>query len=271
MVPAQQTTRHKASNASQSGLKFLLTSKHSSYLLPLVTTLLLFIIWELAVRLFSVPEFILPAPSAILAEVPQWGGAVAKNAWTTLTTTLIGFLLALVTGVMIGFVIGYSKLANLTIYPLLIGFNTIPKVALVPLMSIWFGIGAVPAVITAFLLAFFPIVVNVAIGLATVEVEMRDVLSSLGASRFEIFQKVGLPHTMPYLFASLKVAISQAFIGSVIAETVASNGGIGYVILSASSNFNVPLAFLALLALATMGIILYSFFVILEKRFVHWV
>jgi len=173
--------------------------------------------------------------------------------------------------VLLGFMIGYSKFANLTIYPLLIGFNTIPKVALVPLMSLWFGIGAIPAILTAFLLAFFPIAVNVATGLATVETEMQDVLVSLGASRFEVFQKVGLPHTMPYLFASLKVAISQAFIGSVIAETVASNGGIGYVILSASSSFNVPLAFLALLSLAIMGIALYSIFVVLEKRLVRWV
>ena len=245
-------------------------SRHGSYLLPIATALLLFLVWEVAVRLFAIPEFILPAPSAILAELPQWGEAVAKNAWITLATTVTGFILALILGVMIGFAIGYSRLANLTIYPLMIGFNTIPKVALVPLMSIWFGIGAVPAVITAFLLAFFPIAVNVAIGLSTVEAEMQDVLVALGASRLEMFQKVGLPHTMPYLFASLKVAISQAFIGSVIAETVASNGGIGYVILSASSNFNIPLAFLALLALAVMGIALYSIFVVAEKRFVHW-
>ena len=251
-------------------VKSLLHSKHSSYLLPVITTVLLLVGWELAVRLFSVPKFILPAPTVILAEIPQWGSVVAKNAWITLTTTVLGFLIALVSGVLLGFVIGYSRLANLTIYPLLIGFNTIPKVALVPLMSLWFGIGAIPAVLTAFLLAFFPIAVNVAIGLATVETEMQDVLVSLGASRFEVFQKVGLPHTMPYLFASLKVAISQAFIGSVIAETVASNGGIGYVILSASSSFNVPLAFLSLLSLAVMGVILYSIFVVLEKRFVHW-
>lgn len=251
-------------------LKKLVNSRHATYVLPIITTVLLFLVWELAVRLFSIPEFILPAPSAILAELPQWGEAVAKNAWITLITTITGFLIALVLGVLLGFAIGYSKLANLTVYPLLIGFNTIPKVALVPLMSIWFGIGAVPAIITAFLLAFFPIAVNVAIGLATVETEMQDVLVSLGASRFEVFQKVGLPHTMPYLFASLKVAISQAFIGSVIAETVASNGGIGYVILSASSNFNIPLAFLALLALAVMGVALYGIFVAAEKRFVHW-
>ncbi len=251
-------------------VKELLASKHAIYGLPVATALLLFIVWELAVRVFSVPEFILPAPSAILVEIPQWGSVVLKNAWTTLFTTMVGFLIALVVGIFLGFAIGYSTFASLTLYPLLIGFNTVPKVALVPLMSIWFGIGAVPAILTAFLLAMFPIAVNVASGLATVEAEMQDVLVSLGANRFEIFQKVGLPHTMPYLFASLKVAISQAFIGSVIAETVASNGGIGYVILSASSNFNVPLAFLSLLVLAVMGIALYSIFVVLEKRFVHW-
>ncbi len=251
-------------------LASLLKSKKAIVVLPLLTGVLLFIVWELAVRLLSIEEYLLPAPSAILAEIPQWGSVVLKNAWTTLFTTLSGFILALVVGVTLGFVIGYSKLASLTLYPLLIGFNTIPKVALVPLLSIWFGIGAVPAIITAFLLAVFPIAVNVASGLATVESEMQDVLVALGANRFEIFQKVGLPHTMPYLFASLKVAISQAFIGSVIAETVASNGGIGYVILSASSNFNVPLAFLALLSLGVMGVLLYSIFVIAEKRFVHW-
>lgn len=264
----QLTNQNQSSSLT---VKDILASKHAIYSLPIATAVFLFITWELVVRVFGIAEFVLPAPSAILAEIPQWGGAVLKNAWTTLSTTIIGFLVALVIGILLGFTIGYSKLASLTLYPLLIGFNTIPKVALVPLLSIWFGIGAVPAVITAFLLAVFPIAVNVASGLATVEMEMQDVLVALGASRFEIFQKVGFPHTMPYLFASLKVAISQAFIGSVIAETVASNGGIGYVILSASSNFNIPLAFLALLSLALMGVVLYSIFVILEKRFVHWI
>lgn len=250
--------------------KFL-RSKIATYGLPILTVILLLIAWELCVDWFDIATFVLPAPSAILAEIPGRGDVVLKHAQTTLMTTLIGFCAALVLGVFLGFSIGYSKLASLTIYPLLIGFNTIPKVALVPLLSIWFGIGAIPAAITAFLLAFFPISVNVASGLATVELEMQDVLVALGASKIEIFQKVGLPHTMPYLFASLKVAISQAFIGSVIAETVASDGGIGYVILSATSNFNIPLAFLALLSLAVMGMALYGFFVALEHRFVHWI
>jgi NitT/TauT family transport system permease protein len=252
-------------------LKIFLESKHSTYILPIAATILLIAIWELSVALFSIPNFVLPAPSAILKQVEPWGKVVFDNAIITLTTTLTGFLIALITGIFLGFLIGYSKVAYSMLYPLLVGFNTIPKVALVPLMAIWFGIGTVPAVITAFLLSFFCIAVNVAVGLATVEPEMREILSSIGATKFEIFQKVGLPHTMPYLFASLKIAISQAFIGSVIAETVASDGGVGYVILSASSNFKVPLAFLSLLVLALMGIMLYGFFALLEKRMLHWV
>jgi NitT/TauT family transport system permease protein len=252
-------------------LKSLLNSKFSSYFLPAIAAFLLVTIWETSVRIFSIPEFILPSPLAILEEVGPWGKVVLDNSLITLTTTLIGFFIALATGILLGFLIGYSKVAYSTLYPLLVGFNTIPKVALVPLMAIWFGIGAIPAIITSFLLAFFCIAVNVAVGLATVEPEMRDVLRSLGASQFEIFQKVGLPHTMPYLFASLKIAVSQAFVGSVIAETVASNGGVGYVIMSASSNFKVSLAFLAILALAAMGVALYSFFAILERRLVHWI
>lgn len=249
----------------------LLNSKFAPYAFPAIAAILIVLLWESTVRLFSIPTFILPSPSAIFSEFPKYGDTVVKHAFTTLSTTLIGFSLALLTGVLLGFVIGYSRLAYLVLYPLLIGFNTIPKVALVPLMVLWFGIGTLPSVLTAFMLAFFPIAVNVAVGLSTVEKEMQDVLLSLGASQFEVFQKVGFPHSMPYLFASLKVAVSQAFIGSVIAETVASNGGVGYVIISASSSFNVSLAFLALLILALMGVALYSFFALLEKRTVHWI
>lgn len=180
------------------------------------------------------------------------------------------FLIAIATGVFLGFLIGYSRIAYLTLYPILVGFNTIPKVALVPLLAVWFGANEIPATLTAFLLAFFPIAVNVALGLDTVEPEMKDVLRSLGASQLEVFQKVGWPHTLPYLFASLKIAASFAFVGSVIAESVASNGGMGYLIVVASSNFDVPLAFAGLLALAVLGIVLYGFFVILEKYAIYW-
>jgi NitT/TauT family transport system permease protein len=151
-----------------------------------------------------------------------------------------------------------------------VGFNSIPKAAVVPLLVMWFGIGAVPAVLTAFLLAFFPIAVNVAVGLATLEGELRDVLRVLGASRWQIFRKVGVPRTMPLFFASLKVAISSAFVGSVISETVASNAGIGYLMAVAASDFNTRLAFGGLLVLAAMGMVLYGLFAVIERRMTGW-
>ncbi|MCU0566862.1 MAG: ABC transporter permease [Oculatellaceae cyanobacterium Prado106] len=247
-----------------------MSSRYATYLLPTLATITILIFWELIVHLFSIPAFILPAPSAILGSLGNWGMVVWQNSLVTLQTTLIGFAIALFTGLVLGFLIGYSKLVYTTLYPILVGFNTIPKVAIVPLLAIWFGIGTIPAVMTAFLLAFFTIAVNVSLGLSTVEPEMRDVLKSLGASQWEVFQKVGFPHSLPYLFASLKIAISQAFIGSVISETVASDRGIGYLIVTATSNFDIALAFLCLLTLAVMGIALYAIFAVVEQRTVHW-
>lgn len=245
-------------------------SKYASFMLPFMATVLLFVLWEVLTYILKIPQYNLPAPSAIYVAAISKSQALIDNAVHTLITTLAGFLLGLVAGVVLGFAIGYSKIAYMILYPLLVGFNTIPKVALVPLFALWFGIGTVPAILTAFLLAFFPIAVNVALGLDTVEPEMKDVLRSLGASQIEFFQKIGLPHTLPYVFASLKVAVSFAFIGSVISETVASNKGIGYLVVSASSNFDVPLAFAGLLVLSLMGVVLYSFFAALEKYVIYW-
>src|SRR5258708_28773686 len=162
-------------------------------------------------------------------------------------TTATGFLLAVAVGLLAGIAIGSSTLVYDSFYPALIGFNSIPKAAVVPILVIWFGVGTVPAIIPAFLLAFFPILVNVATGIATVEPELQDVLRALGASRWQVIKKVGLPRSMPYFFASLKVAITVAFVGSIVAETVGSNKGIGNLMLVASSRFEVPLSVAPLL------------------------
>lgn len=247
-----------------------LKSKAAGFILPFSVTILLFILWEGLTQLLKIPAYNLPAPSAVLIALVTRSQPLIDNAVQTLMTTLVGFFLSVIAGVALGFLIGCSKVAYMILYPILVGFNTIPKVALVPLFALWFGIGSIPAILTAFLLAFFPIAVNVALGLETVEPEMRDVLRSLGASQMEFFQKIGVPHAMPYLFASLKVAVSFAFIGSVISETVASNKGIGYLVISASSSFDVPLAFAGLLILSAMGVVLYAFFAALEKYVIYW-
>jgi len=230
----------------------------------------LFVVWELAVRLFRIPSFVLPAPSqAIESLLPVWG-VVIGHAWQTLWTTLAGFGIAVVTGVLLGAAVGTSRPLNLALYPILVGFNSVPKAALVPVLVLWFGIGTVPAILTAFLISFFPIVVNVATGLAAVPPELREVLRVLGSSRLEAFTRVSIPFSLPYFFASLKVAITLAFVGAVISEIAASQKGIGYMMTSASSQFNVPLVFGGLLLIALMGIALYAVFAILERRLVGW-
>jgi NitT/TauT family transport system permease protein len=237
---------------------------------PWLFTIALFVVWEAAVHIFKIPVFFLPPPSAIAQAFVDYSGPLARNSWITLQTTLIGFALAVGFGMLLGLLVGWSRAIYAGLYPLMIGFNAIPKVALVPILVLWFGIGFVPAVLTAFLISFFPIVVNVATGLATIEPELEDVLKALGASKLDIMRKVGIPRTLPYFFGSLKVAITLAFVGSVISESVASNYGIGNLMLQAQAQFQVPLIFAGLVVLAVEGIVMYAAMAILEKRMTGW-
>jgi NitT/TauT family transport system permease protein len=239
-------------------------------LLPWIVIVAIFMIWEIVVRAFDIPQFVLPAPSAILSAGWKFRVGILDNSLQTLMTTLIGFALAVAFGLVTGVMIGSSSLLYDAFYPVLIGFNAIPKVAIVPLLVIWFGIGTVPAVLTAFLISFFPILVNVATGIATMEPELKDVLRALGASRTQIVRKVGLPRAMPYFFASLKIAMPVAFVGSILAETVAANKGIGSLMLIASARFDVALAFAALLVTGFMGMAFYWIANLLEQRVTGW-
>ena len=229
-----------------------------------------FLLWEILCIAMDVSDLIVPRPSQVFATLFARFPVLLPHIFHTLWTTMIGFVLGVIVGVIIGAVIGTSRTAYDTAYPLLIGFSSIPKVAVVPIFVLWFGAGAVPAVLTALAMCFFPIVVNIATGLATTEPELEDVLKSLGASKMDLLLNVGLPRTMPFFFASLKIAATFAFVGTVLAETVASNKGIGNVMMSASSNFDVPLVFAGLFILAFLGVALYVLFSLIEGRFVGW-
>lgn len=237
---------------------------------PWLWSIGLFLFWEAAVRAFEFPVYILPAPSDIWAAIMQYWSPIWKNSMQTMFTTVLGFGLAVVGGLALGLAIGWSRAIYAGLYPIMVGFNAVPKVAVVPILVIWFGIGTIPAVLTAFLIAFFPIVVNVATGLATIEPEMEDVLRALGAKKLDIMLKVGIPRSMPYFFGSLKVAITLAFVGSVISETVAANSGLGYMMAGAQSQFNVPLVFAGLIMLAVEGILMYVVMAWLEMRMTGW-
>ncbi len=237
---------------------------------PVALPIILLVLWELACKAFDIPPFVLPSPTMIAAALHENAYIIWFHSSQTLLTTVIGFAVAVGFGAVLGVMVGSSRLAYTSLYPLLVGFNSVPKVAIVPILVVWFGIGTIPAVITAFMLSFFPIAVNVATGLATIETDLRDVLRSLGASQLDIVRKVGIPRSMPYLFASLKISITLAFVGSVISETLASNRGIGTLMTQASANFRIPLVFAGLVVIALMGVLMYMIFAFIERRMTGW-
>lgn len=229
-----------------------------------------FVLWEVICLAFGISDLILPRPSQIAAVLVQKMPLLWPHTVQTLTTTLLGFALGVAVGILLGVLIGSSRLAYDVAYPLLVGFSSIPKVAVVPIFVVWFGAGTVPAVLTSMVISIFPVVVNVATGLASTEPELEDVLKVLGASKRDVLFNVSLPRALPYLFASLKIAITLAFVGTVLSETVAANKGIGNVMMIASGNFDVPMVFAGLVILAVMGVALYMVSSWVENRMTGW-
>ncbi len=239
-------------------------------LAPWIVGALLIAVWWAVVRGFGIQSYIMPTPSETLAALIQQWRPLGVNGLVTLGTTLVGFLIAVALGIALGVLIGSSRIAYCALYPIIVAFNSVPKAALVPILVVWFGLGAVPAIITASMLSFFPVVANVALAFSTIEPELTDLMRSLGGSRRDLVLKIGIPRSLPYLFASLKIAITLAFVGSVIAEVVGGNAGIGNVMLVASSNFDMPLVFAALVVVGAMGIGMYGLFDLLERRLTSW-
>ena len=239
-------------------------------LLSLLTLIGFFALWELACVAFNVSSLILPKPSQIITVLITKMPLLWPHTAQTLYTTLVGFGIGVAVGIVLGMLIGSSKLAYNVAYPLLVGFSSIPKVAVVPIFVVWFGAGTVPAILTSAVISIFPVVVNVATGLASTEPELEDVLKVLGASKRDLLWNVGLPRALPYLFASLKIAITLAFVGTVLSETVAANRGIGNVMMIASGNFDVPMVFAGLFILAGLGISLYAISSFVEQRMTGW-
>ncbi|MBQ0929931.1 ABC transporter permease [Ideonella sp. 4Y16] len=237
---------------------------------PWVLLVLILLVWQGICSAFNVSEFIFPSPARIWEQLLEYKAVIAGHAWRTFWVTMAGFAIAIVVGVLLGFLIGSSRMAYTAFYPLMTGFNALPKAAFVPVLVVWFGIGIGPAILTAFLISFFPITVNIATGLATLEPELEDVLRVLGASRWDVLTKVGLPRSMPYFFGSLKVAITLAFVGTTVSEMQASNEGIGYLLVSAGSAMQMGLAFAGLVVVGAMAMAMYEFFSWIEKHTTAW-
>jgi NitT/TauT family transport system permease protein len=237
---------------------------------PMALLAAILLLWQAGVWLFKVPDFIFPGPIQIAQQFGEFKGPLLEAAWKTFWVTMLGFGISIVVGVLLGFLIGSSRIAYTAIYPLMVAFNAVPKAAVVPILVVWFGIGLGPGVLTAFLISFFPITVNIATGLATLEPELEDVLRVLGARRWDILVKIGLPRSMPYFYGSLKIAITLAFVGTVLAEMTAGDSGIGYLMQTAGSQQRMSLAFAGLVTIGVMAMAMYEVFSWIEKRTTGW-
>jgi len=237
---------------------------------PLAAFLLLLALWELAVDYFRVPTWLLPAPSAIGMAFTDWGSELWRNSLVTLYETLVGFGLSIAIAIPLAVAIVYSPFLRRTIYPLLLALQSVPKVAIAPLLALWIGFGAMPKILVVFLVCFFPIIVATATGLGSVPNAVMDLIRSLSASQLQTFVKIRFPNAMPHIFVGLKIAITFAVIGAVIGEFVGSESGLGYMILTSSSQARTPVAFAALVILTIMSIVLYYAISLIEQLLVPW-
>lgn len=237
---------------------------------PIASMVVCLAIWQGVVMGFHVHALILPAPSAIIGALiasPRW---FAQEGAYTLVTTLTGFGLAVVVGVLLAVLITEVRLFDSTLYAMIVALNSVPKVAIAPLFVIWLGTGSAPKTAIAFLIAFFPIVIDTVLGLKSAPREMLDLAASMRASRADVFWRIRLPCALPSLFAGMKVGISLALVGAIVGEFVASDHGLGYIILTAQGTFDTPQIFAANLLLAVAGMVLFSIVALLERRLVPW-
>jgi len=239
---------------------------------PVIAIVIFLIFWEVLVWINDWPNYKMASPSDLWPAFWKFRYLFFDYGWDTLWRTVVGLMLAVVVGVALGMIMGFSKTMRNALYPLLVGFNAIPKATVVPIIALIFvGQHDLNTVLIAFMISFFPIAVSVSIGLSTLEPEYRDILRALGASKLMIFWKIALPKTLPEFFGALKVSVTLAFIGTNLMEIVSPHGrGLGALFDSGKTNADYPLMFAVLIALAVLGIALYYVVVVLEKIFAGW-
>jgi NitT/TauT family transport system permease protein len=230
----------------------------------------IFLLWEGWVRIFDVPDWLIPAPSQIVGIIGEKNSVMMFHTLATLEETILGFILALAVGILFAVGIIHFPILRDTLYPTLIMFNSFPKIAIAPLFVIWIGIGIESKIANAFLVALFPIVINMIMGLVNMEPDLLELVRAMSRSRWVLFWKIRLPHSLPYLFAGCKIAVSFAVIGAIVGEFISGRTGLGYLVLSANSTFNTPLAFTALFYLVVMSLALYGLVVLAEKLLLPW-
>jgi ABC-type nitrate/sulfonate/bicarbonate transport system permease component len=242
----------------------------SQWSLPAALLMGLVLLWESAVRALRVPAWLLPAPTDILQAMAMAHSLLVWHSWITFQEVILGFLVSLAVGIGLALAIAYSRLVERTVYPIVIASQTVPIVAIAPLLLIWFGYDIGPKVVVVALICFFPIVVNTVDGLRSIDPDMVHMLLTLGARRRHIFFKVQVPNSLPYLFSGTRVAITVSVIGAVIGEWVGASAGLGYFMVRSASQFLTARVFASLVVLAVMGIALFLMVSLIERMAIPW-
>ena len=237
---------------------------------PAIAIIILFAVWEASVRVFAIPSYLLPPPSAIFTVIAANAAILLRHSMATLSVILTAFVSATVIGIPLALGISFSPRFRSIVYPLIVFSQLIPKIALAPMFVIWFGFGFLPKVLIAFLVSFFAIVIQAVVGFTSLRPEPIRVALSMGAGPLDLFLKVRLPHALPNIFAGLKLAIASASVGAIVGEFIASQQGLGYLVLVANGDLNTPLAFAGMLLLSLMGVLLYFAVETIERLSTSW-
>jgi NitT/TauT family transport system permease protein len=256
--PAGRPARKKSRAAALAGLY------------PVLAIAGFFLFWEAAVRVLHIPSYLLPMPSEIFMEIYDNAGVLARNGQATLLVILASFVASVLVGVPLALLISFSPFARRTLYPLIVFSQMIPKIAIAPLFVIWFGFGFLPKLLIAVLISFFAVVIQSIVGFTSLTPQPVRVAQSMGASAWDLFVKVRLPHALPNIFAGLKMAMASSAIGAIVGEFIASQQGLGYLVLVANGQMNTKLAFAGMLILSVMGIVLYFVVEVAERFTTGW-
>jgi len=252
------------------GPKRTASRRAGAYLAPLLLILSVILAWEVALPLFKVAPYILPKPSAILAEFGRSGDRLWEHTVVTTREILIGFAAGSAIGILLAVLIAQSRVLERSLYPIIVFLHTVPKLAIAPIFVIWFGYGLLPKVVLVVVISFFPITVNTIYGLTSVDRNTLDLMRSVSASAWQILKWIRIPNAVPYLFAGLKISVTLAVVGAVIGEWVGTDAGLGFAILLSATQLNTPFMFAAITIISVIGVVLFYLVAVCERILIPW-
>ncbi len=237
---------------------------------PVGISLAILLVWEIAVRQLGIRSIILPPPSEIAEAIVARRDLLLTHLWPSLYLTVLGFALSVIGGILVAVLITYSPVVRKGFYPIIVVSQVIPKISIAPLFIVWFGTGTMSGLLLAFLVAFFPMTINAAMGFQAIDEDIHSMARTFMGTRWQIFWKIRMPNALPYIFGGMKISITLAIIGVIVSEFVASQEGIGYLIKLAGGLLDTPLMMAAIAVLSISGLALYGLIAAAEGRAVYW-